>query len=146
MPATTTAHPAPAAPTAPAAGRRRAAWPRLLLAAAALAAPPALGGAGAAACYGRGKNAPTPQAATTIRVRNQSFLDHNIYVLNGGARSRLGTVAGNSSAVLRIPQSFVQPGAQLRFLADPIGSNRTPVSDQIVVSPGDEVQLTIPPR
>jgi hypothetical protein len=126
--------------------RRRAGWPRLLLAAAALAGPAALGALGPGGCYGRGKNAPAPQAATTIRVRNQSFLDHNIYVLNGGARSRLGTVSGNSSAVLRIPPSFVQPGGQLRFLADPIGSNRTPVSDQVVVSPGDEVQLTIPPR
>jgi hypothetical protein len=55
-------------------------------------------------------------------------------------------VNGNSTAVLRIPPSFIQPGGLLRFLADPIGSNLTPVSDQIIVSPGDEVQLTIPPR
>ncbi len=55
-------------------------------------------------------------------------------------------MSGNSTGVLRIPPSFVQPGVQLRFLADPIGGSRSPVSDQIVVSPGDEVQLTIPPR
>ena len=98
------------------------------------------------ACYGRGRNAAIPQEATTVRVRNQSFLDHNIYVLNGSARSRLGTVSGNSTATLRIPPTLVQPGGLLRFLADPIGSSITPVSEQIVVSPGDEVQLTIPPR
>jgi hypothetical protein len=34
--------------------------------------------------------------------------------------------------------------APLRFLADPIGGNRAPVSDEIAVEPGDEVTLTIP--
>ena len=107
----------------------------------------ALGAGALAGCVARGKGGPVPeQEATTVRVRNQSFLDHNIYVLNGGARSRLGTVSGNSTVVLRIPPSFVQPGSLVRFLADPIGSSTTPVSDQLVVSPGDEVQLTIPPR
>lgn len=117
-----------------------------LLVAGTLAGPVALGAGVLSACYGRGRNAAVPQEATTVRVRNQSFLDHNIYVLNGGARSRLGTVTGNSTATLRIPSSLVQPGGLLRFLADPIGSSITPVSEQIVVSPGDEVQLTIPPR
>ncbi len=106
----------------------------------------ALGAVALGGCYGRGRNAPEPEEDTTVRVRNQSFLDHNIYVFNGGARVRLGTVSGNSTAVLRIPRSVVQPGALLRFLADPIGSNVTPVSDQVAVSPGDEVQLIIPPR
>ena len=32
------------------------------------------------------------------------------------------------------------------FLADPIGSTRTPVTNEISVTPGDEVVLTIPPR
>jgi hypothetical protein len=33
----------------------------------------------------------------------------------------------------------------LRFLADPIGSNRTPISEEITVEVGDEVVLRIPP-
>jgi len=118
----------------------------VLLLVGALVGPAALGAGGLAACYGRGRNAATPQEPASLRVRNQSFLDHNVYVLQGGSRARLGTVTGNSTRVLRIPPAFVQPGALLRFLADPIGSNATPVSDQILVSPGDEVQLTIPPR
>ena len=125
---------------------RRAPTRAALALALALGGPAALGSVGLGACYGRGRNAAVPAEATTVRVRNQSFLDHNIYVLNGGARSRLGTVTGNSTRVLVIPPSFVQPGALLRFLADPIGSGVTPVSDQLVVSPGDEVQLIIPPR
>jgi hypothetical protein len=33
----------------------------------------------------------------------------------------------------------------LRFFADPIGGNRTPVSEEITVQEGDEVGLRIPP-
>ncbi len=133
----------PARPTVPARPRRRPAARalRAALLAAALATPPAL-----AACYGRGRNAPAEQEAATVRVRNQSFLDHNVFVLQGGSRARLGTVTGNNTAVLRIPPTFVQPGVLLRFYADPIGGNATPVSDQLVVSPGDQVELIIPPR
>jgi hypothetical protein len=132
----------PARPRAPEPPRRRLARLALRVTAlAALAGAPALGG-----CYGRGRNAPLPQEATTVRVRNQSFLDHNVFVLQSGSRARLGTVTGNSVAVLRIPASFVQPGVTLRFFADPIGGNATPVSDQLVVTPGDEVELIIPPR
>jgi hypothetical protein len=36
-------------------------------------------------------------------------------------------------------------GTALQFLADPIGARATPVSDRVSVSPGDEVQLIIPP-
>jgi hypothetical protein len=130
----------------PSARTRLARCRAALLLAGALAGPWALGAAALSACYGRGRNAAVPQEATSLRVRNQSFLDHNIYVLSGGTRSRLGTVSGNTTSVLRIPPSFVQPGVPLRFVADPIGGNATPVSDQISVSPGDEVQLIIPPR
>jgi hypothetical protein len=32
----------------------------------------------------------------------------------------------------------------LRFEIDPLGSRRTPISEQITVSPGEEVTLRIP--
>jgi hypothetical protein len=34
---------------------------------------------------------------------------------------------------------------QLRFIADPIGSTRASVSEEITVAPGDTVMMTIPP-
>ena len=135
-----------ASPARPPVHSRLARCRATLVLVATLAGPAALAGGVVSACYGKGRNAAPPQEETTVRVRNQSFLDHNVYVLNGGARSRLGTVTGNSTAVLRIPPSFVQPGVLLRFIADPIGSRATPVSDQIAVVPGDEVTLIIPPR
>lgn len=82
---------------------------------------------------------------TTLRVRNQGFLDVNVYAVRGSQRVRLGTVTGNSTQVLRIPPFLMNGITPLRFIADPIGNQRTPTSDEIVVTPGDEVQLYIPP-
>lgn len=83
---------------------------------------------------------------TMLEVENQGFLDMNIYlVTSGGARIRLGTATGNTSSRMRIPATYVFGGTDLRFLADPIGGSRTPVSQGITVFPGDTVKLIIPP-
>jgi hypothetical protein len=84
-------------------------------------------------------------AVTTVRVENQSYLDMNIYVLRGLERIRLGTVTGSSTQVLTIPKYVATSPMGMRFLADPIGGRRTPVSEEITVVPGDQVTLTIPP-
>jgi hypothetical protein len=135
----------PAILSAPYAARRAA-----RAAALALAAALAVGGASAAACTrparAGARGARAPQEATTLRVQNQNFLAMNIYVVRGGVRARLGTVSGNSTARFTIPVSYVQTLTPLRFLADPIGARSAPVSEEITVSPGDEVTLTIPPR
>lgn len=81
---------------------------------------------------------------TTVMVENRNFLDMNVFVLRGGQRIRLGTVPGSSTRVLVIPQSLIFGSTSLRFLADPIGSRQTPISDDIVVRPGDQVTMVIP--
>lgn len=82
---------------------------------------------------------------TTLRVDNQGFADMNIYALrSGGERIRLGRVTGHTVEVFTLP-SYIATSGRLRFLADPIGSNRTPVSDEISVTPGDQLNLVIPP-
>ncbi len=86
------------------------------------------------------------QEPTTIRVENQAFLDMNIYVWRGGQRMRLGTASGNSTTKFKVPPSLIFGATPLRFQADPIGGNRQPISQEITVSPGDEVVLTIPPN
>lgn len=84
-------------------------------------------------------------ARTTVRVENQSYLDMTIYVVRGSERIRIGQVTGNTTQVLEIPRYIVNGPMGLRFIADPIGSRRTPVSEEIHVTPGDQVTLTIPP-
>lgn len=85
-------------------------------------------------------------AITTIKVVNQAFLDMDVYVLpQGGARLRLGTATGSSSTVLTIPSTVMFGATQLRFVADPIGGQHAEVSTSILVNPGDQVVMTIPP-
>ena len=81
-----------------------------------------------------------------VEVENQGFNDMVIYAVDGAQRVRLGSVTGHSSRTLTIPRHLVGGGATIRFLADPIGGNRTPVSEEMVVQPGDIVSLTIPPQ
>jgi len=87
---------------------------------------------------------PTP--VTRLRVQNQAFLDMTIYVYRGPQRLRLGTANGNSTSRFTIPASMIFGATPLRFQADPIGSNRASISEEITVSPGDEVTLLIPPQ
>ena len=87
-----------------------------------------------------------PVPPTRLKVENQAFLDMNIFVFRSSQRIRLGTVNGNSTTRLTIPANLIFGATPLRFQADPIGGSRQSISQEITVSPGDEVVLTIPPR
>ena len=87
------------------------------------------------------------QLATRVRVENQAFLDMNVYVISdGGSRQRLGTVTGNTSQEFVIPDYIIGPANTVRFVVEPIGSSRAPVSNSLNVQPGQTVTLTIPPN
>ena len=100
---------------------------------------------GSAGCVGKGRNAPAPQETTTVVVNNRAFMDVDVFALYGGTRARLGTVTANGSARFRIPPAIVGAGRELRFMVDPIGSNRAGTSFSIYVRPGERVTLTVPP-
>jgi hypothetical protein len=85
----------------------------------------------------------TNEEPTVLVVRNDSYLDHNIYLLQGSQRVRMGTARGLATTRFTIPRQYVFGVSTLQFLADPIGGNVTPVSERISVSPGDEVHLQI---
>ncbi|HKT58604.1 MAG TPA: hypothetical protein VJQ46_01055 [Gemmatimonadales bacterium] len=101
-----------------------------------------------AACSAKARSdgdSPRPlDAPASVRVENRDFLDMTIYVIDGSQRVRLGVANGNKTTELRIPQYLVRGPAHLKFLCDPIGGRRSPVSDEITVEPGDVVTLTIP--
>lgn len=101
------------------------------------------------ACAGNraGADSGAADAESGIEVRNQGFPDMTIYAITaGGSRVRLGLVSGHSNQRLKLPSYLIGGGQQLRFLADPIGGARTPVSQELFVAPGDVVTLTIPPQ
>lgn len=92
------------------------------------------------------KNVRSDQPPTILEVDNQSNLDMNIYVYRGSERVRLGTAGGLSTSHLKIQPDLIFGPTALRFLADPIGGNRLPITEEITVSPGDTVQMRIPFR
>ena len=91
------------------------------------------------------ETAPEPVAPTRLLVQNQAFLDMTIYVYRSSQRIRLGQATGNSVTRFTIPANIMFGSTPLRFQADPIGASRAPISQEITVTPGDEVVLTIPP-
>lgn len=88
----------------------------------------------------------TIRSETFVEVDNQALLDMTIYVVRGGQRVRLGMATGLSRSRFTIPSGIVFGSTSLRFLADPVGSTATPVSEEISVSEGETVVLRIPPR
>lgn len=94
------------------------------------------------------KNKPTTAQRETpptyVVVDNRGPVDMTIYVVRGAQRYRLGICPGTSQRRFQIPSTMVFGATPMRFLADPIGSNRTPISNEIPVRPGDEVRLLIP--
>lgn len=119
-------------------GRRSALWTTLMVASLALT--------GACSTNPEPDPMAEPVPPTLVRVENQAFLDMTIYVYRSSQRVRLGTATGNSVTRLRIPSNLIFGATALRFQADPIGGNRTPITQEITVAPGDEVVLTIPPN
>ena len=94
---------------------------------------------------GAAPNADSGPATTTIDVQNNDFNDMTVYVVANGQRTRLGIAPGLKTTVLTIPRYLVFNGSTLRFVGDPIGGNRTPVSEEIDVSPGDQLVMVINP-
>jgi hypothetical protein len=82
---------------------------------------------------------------TTIDVQNQGFSDMRVYVIVSGVRTRLGIAPGNTTTVLTIPEYLLVGTTFLRFVCDPIGGNRTPVTEEIDVNSGDQLVLIINP-
>ena len=99
------------------------------------------------ACNGlqRGSGPANPTEPTTLQVDNQAFLDMTVYAMRSTERIRLGTANGNRKTNFRIPSTIVTGLTPLRFVADPIGATRASISEEIMVTPGDTVVLTIPP-
>jgi len=82
---------------------------------------------------------------TTLRVENRNFYEMTIYVIQGGTRTRVGSVPGLSTRRLTLREEFTSTASPIQFLADPVGSRFAPISQELMVRPGDEVGLIIPP-
>src|SRR5690606_23626203 len=80
-------------------------------------------------------------APATLVIDNQSTLQATIYVHRGAERLRLGTASALTETTFEIPRSLIFGPTPLRFEASPLGSRQAPISEQIVVGPGEQVRL-----
>jgi hypothetical protein len=88
-----------------------------------------------------------PNDPAALKVENLGFTDMTIYASSSStSRVRLGLAVGNSTQLFSVPAFLVGRGQRLRFLADPIGGGRKPVSEELSIEPGDTISLTIPPQ
>jgi hypothetical protein len=80
---------------------------------------------------------------TLVHVDNQNFNDMNIYLVNQGARMRLGTASGLSRTMLVLPATALVRGWHITLQADPIGGAPVIRTPSLQVAPGQSVYWTI---
>jgi hypothetical protein len=78
-----------------------------------------------------------------VVVRNDNWLDVNVYAVRGSSRFRLGTVRGNGTATLPLPPTLTGDAGGIRLLVDPIGSRGSYLTESIAVGPDQWVSFTV---
>lgn len=84
----------------------------------------------------------SPTAPIALVVRNDNYLDYDVYANSEGFSHRLGTVYGESKATFSVNPSYAIPN--LRIVARPIGGSRSASAMPIIAEPGDTVSMTVP--
>ena len=96
-----------------------------------------------AACATTHGSSTVPQPEkTALTVRNNNWLDVDVFVVRGTSRSRVGSVTGMSTGTFRVPSDF-SPDGVLQLMVDPVGSNGSYVTDKIAVNSGQRVELVV---
>ena len=97
---------------------------------------------GAGGCVTHQASTAAQPERVAITVKNTNWMDMDVFAVRGGTRARVGSVTGLTTATFRVPANFAPDGV-LQFMVDPVGGEATFVTDKIVVSPGQHVELTI---
>jgi hypothetical protein len=79
----------------------------------------------------------------TLKIVNHSWLDVNIYVMQGTHRERIGTATATSTTEFHIPLRRFSIGADYRLFGDPVGSRQTVQSEALHAQDGDVVTWTL---
>jgi hypothetical protein len=82
-----------------------------------------------------------PASAIGLHVKNENFLDMDVYAVSNGLATRLGTVTGNSSRNFMVDGSAANQ--DFRIVATPIGGNGRASSGAITAVPGQTIDFTI---
>ena len=101
----------------------------------------------ATACASTNQNQQAPlgrqlSAAATVTVHNEQWADMRVYVVDGDAEYRLGTISAMSSATFKVPRVISSP-SELRFFAASLTSDESRSSEPVTVFAGSAVEFTI---
>jgi len=94
------------------------------------------------ACGGRAARRSPTGEPVTVEVDNQNYLDVVVFALRDGTSARLGDVSGLMRGTFDVPDHLIVVGT-VRLLVDPVGSPQAYLTDPILVSPGDIVELRV---
>lgn len=84
-----------------------------------------------------------PATRAMVEVTNQSWYQVVMYVSRGAQRIRLGDVSSQGKRTFRLPSGMNH--GTIRFIADPVGSRQTARSFDYQFSPGQTLEITVPP-
>jgi hypothetical protein len=87
--------------------------------------------------------APEPPPRTFVHVANGEFLDAVVYVVDRGQRVRLGVASSNRTTDFEIPAHLLFAATPLSFVVDPIGAPARPSTGDLVIVPGDDLELRL---
>jgi len=108
-----------------------------------LAIAPLAAGAGLTAC-GRTNEAGgevVPASAIGLDVKNQNFLDVDVFSIVDGMSTRLGTVTGNGSRHFLLDPMV--GSRDFHLIAVPIGGSGRASSGPVAVGPGQTIIFTV---
>lgn len=77
-----------------------------------------------------------------VHVKNENYLDMNVYVLVNGVQRRLGIVPGNGQADFKIEWSMVSSNS-FAVIATPIGGRGTATTGMLNVGPDQMIDFRI---
>jgi hypothetical protein len=80
---------------------------------------------------------------TVLEVFNYQRQDVNIYAVRSGTRVRLGTAPSLQRSTFKLPEWAVGADGLIRLGAAPLGSQRTMVTEGILVRQGDRIEWAL---
>ena len=79
-----------------------------------------------------------------VHVRNENFLDVNVFMIVNGASRRLGTVTGNGSGDFKVEWG-ITVGQSIALQAVPIGGRGSANTGQLSIGLGQVIDFTVAP-
>ncbi len=82
-----------------------------------------------------------PVNSAALQLRNDDFLDLDVFAVTDGMATRLGTVTGNASDTFVLDPSMMN--TDLQIVATPIGGNGRASTGKIIVAPGEIIEFRV---